>query len=349
MIIQNSFEVLQSGYGRGGTTFIKENQPTMMLGDLVTKSKDLCSRWKNSIIDNGSDVNFSLGDDLKFRYMAKTGEKKEADISEYAFGQLCTRVGVPASYVKKCIANNKTELALHNFHQWADETDSGMLVREHNGVVKAVLSDSYTPFDSYKVLRNLKYVVDENRWKLTQYFLSEEKLFLRFVDFTPLPVDDGSPLYVGVSVASNDVGQGSLNIKVFIYRQVCSNGMIVSSVGGTLFKQSHIGADMSDSKLTIFNRAFSEVDTLKDTMVSLIGKNRVALQDYEMAMYLEKAKRELKLSKIAFEKLELLVNSEYEQTKWGVINGITELAQDFTLDTRIEMETWAGELFAKVA
>ena len=26
-------------------------------------------------------------------------------------------------------------------------------------------------------------------------------------------------------------------------------------------------------------------------------------------------------------------------------NGVTELAHDFTLDTRIDMERWAGELF----
>lgn len=38
-----------------------------------------------------------------------------------------------------------------------------------------------------------------------------------------------------------------------------------------------------------------------------------------------------------------------EPTKWGFINGITELAQDFTLDTRYDMENWAGELFTKTA
>lgn len=32
-----------------------------------------------------------------------------------------------------------------------------------------------------------------------------------------------------------------------------------------------------------------------------------------------------------------------------LFNGVTELAQDYTLDTRFEMEQWAGEFFTKVA
>ena len=68
-----------------------------------------------------------------------------------------------------------------------------------------------------------------------------------------------------------------------------------------------------------------------------------------MKMYLEKAKREMKLSEKSMEKLQDLISGTYEPTKWGIINGVTELAQDFTLETRLDMEHWAGEFFAKTA
>lgn len=42
--------------------------------------------------------------------MTEHGETKSSDISEFAFGQLCTRLGVPASYVKKCFDNGKINL-----------------------------------------------------------------------------------------------------------------------------------------------------------------------------------------------------------------------------------------------
>lgn len=83
--------------------------------------------------------------------------------------------------------------------------------------------------------------------------------------------------------------------------------------------------------------------------VSLVKENSgKRLKEYEMKMYVEKAKRELKLSEKSIIKLKTLVDEVYEPTTWGFINGITELAQDFTLDTRYDMEQWAGELFTNI-
>lgn len=109
---------------------------------------------------------------------------------------------------------------------------------------------------------------------------------------------------------------------------------------------------MTDSKIAVFNRAFMDIDRLADMAVTLVKENNGRrLKDYEMQMYLEKARREMKLSEKSMEKLQMLVGDggTYEPTKWGFINGVTELAQDFTLDTRYDMENWAGELFTKTA
>lgn len=87
--------------------------------------------------------------------------------------------------------------------------------------MRAVLSDSYTPFDSYKVLKTLNNTVDSNIYKPSQVYLSTDRLHIRFVNHEPLPIDnDGSPLYAGFTVDSSDVGRGSLNMKFFIYRSV---------------------------------------------------------------------------------------------------------------------------------
>ena len=136
----------------------------------------------------------------------------------------------------------------------------------------------------------------------------------------------------------------------FIYRQVCDNGMTVTDRGGTLFRQAHIGSSMTDGKLELFNRAFMDIDTLDRYSLENIRKNQsIELKDYELQMYLEKAKRELKLSEKAQEKLAFLVDNTYGHTRWGVLNGITEIAQDYTLDTRIEFETFAGNTMMRVA
>ena len=333
------------------TTSVQEG---ITLKSLMEQSREMDRVWKNHIVLNQERPNFSVNDDMQLVIQPAHGESRAMDMTDHAFSQLCTRMGVPAKYIKKCFDSGKSELAIANFRAWEGEQTGNMLVRERNGVARAVLSDSYAPFDNYRVLRALNYTMDTDRFIPTQVYMSEDKLHIRFVDYNPLPVSDGSgsPLYAGVILSSNSVGAGSLSLKFFIYRSVCRNGMAISSMGGTLFRQHHIGEKMTDSKIAVFTRAFMDVERLSEMAVKLVKENagRI-LKDYELEMYLEKARREMKLSEKSVDKLKLLVGSQgpYDKTKWGFINGITELAQDFTLDTRYEMETWAGEFFTKAA
>lgn len=312
---------------------------------MVEQSRVMCRGWNDFLVNNEKGANFSIDENMKFNYLTQSGDCRSADISEFAFSQLCTRLGVPANYVKKCFEKGKVNLALDNFRAWAGECDKNILVREHEGVARAVLSDSYVPFDSFKVIKTLKYTVNTSKYKLSQVHLSEDKLHMRFVDYTPINVNDGSPLYAGFTVSSSDVGLASLSCRFFLYRAACQNGLVISSMGGTLFRQSHVGAKMSDSKISMFNRAFMNIDKLTAQAELLIKANRnTYLKDFELEMYLAKAKSELKLSEKSMDKLKTLIGGKYEQNKWGIINGITELAQDFTLETRVDMESWAGEL-----
>lgn len=334
-IINQDFEKLITGHGAEKCDFNK----------LLGESERIRDAWENDMVLNASEINFHLDSDLRFHYQTDYGRQKEADITQFAFSQLCGRLGVPTGYVKKCFVSGKKDLALENFRAWASETDSNFLVRANNGVVRAVLSDKYAPFDSYQVLRNLKFSADLKRWVPTQIHLSEDRLAVRLVDFTPLPVNDGSPLYLGVSITSSDVGRAGLSVKVMLYRFACQNGLLVSALGGTLYQQRHIGEAMSQSKLATFSSIFDKVDTVGEAIIANIDECRNRrLKEFELEFLLEKVRRELKLSDKSVEKMNELVYGTYSPTKWGVINSITELAQQFTLETRLDMENFAGEL-----
>lgn len=336
-IIAQEFEQLVTARGEKYCDF----------NELYEKSHEIKNKWINDIVVNEEKPNFELDENMRFHYLTKDNKRKEADITNFGFSQLCARMGIPTNYIQKCFKSGKEELALQNFRAWASETNQNMLVRENDGVIRAVLSDSYTPFDSFQIIRSLKYTVDFGRWKLTQAYLSEDRMVLRFVDFEPLSVSDGSPLFLGFTVSSSDVGRGSLSIKMMLYRSVCTNGLLISSMGGTLYRKNHSGEGIGASKLQAFNHIFSGIDVTADEIVKNIEQCRgKMLKDYEMEMYMEKAKREIKLSEKSRKKLEELMASTYDRTKWGFINSMTELAQNFTLDTRLEMEQWAGKLFA---
>jgi len=55
------------------------------------------------------------------------------------------------------------------------------------------------------------------------------------------------------------------------------------------------------------------------------------------------------LSQEAAQKVLTVQEEKYPDTYWGVINAITEVAQDYTLERRLEIERAAGNMLLKVA
>lgn len=188
------------------------------LKSLLDRSKEMDNKWNNHIVLNENETNFSLNDDFQLTVTTNKNEQKVFDITENAFSQLCTRVGVPSKYLKKCFLSGKTQLAIDNFKAWEKENTGNMLIRESDGIARAVLSENYAPFDNYQVLRALNYTFDVKKFVPTQVFLSQEKLHIRFVDYTALPISDGSgsPLYAGFILSSNSVGCGAYLLN-FLY------------------------------------------------------------------------------------------------------------------------------------
>ena len=214
MIVGQEFEVFNN---YKGTEKIDMNC-------LLEQSRTVAKNWVDRLVINEQQPNFYMDEDMMFHYITSDGEHRCADITEYAFAQLCTRVGIPASYIKKCFEQNKRELAVLNFKTWASDGTKNMLIRESGGVVRAVLSEKYVPYNSYSTLKTLKRTVDTKRWNPTQVYLSEDRLAVRYVDFeNPLKVNEGmgSKLYTGVSITNSDVGRGSLQMKVMLYRFAC--------------------------------------------------------------------------------------------------------------------------------
>ncbi len=334
MIVKQEFETIHSLLG----TKNLENF------SLIEETEKLKGRWKDYIVDNSKVVNFRLDDDNNLIYKTINGEIRKSHISEFAFGQLCTRLGVPASYIVKCFETGKSDLAISNFSVWASSMNKALLFREFDGVIRSVLSSDYVTFDSYKIANAIERVIDKNVYVPSQVHLSADRMHVRYVNYNSLDVPESSKLYSGFTLDSSDVGRGSLNMKFFLYRFVCQNGLVQAKKGGVIYRQSHSGEAMAAGKIEEFHKAIEKVDTLSENAVQLIkGSQNTILKPYEVELLLERAKRELKLSQKSSDEL-LKLSSSYGNTKWGVINGITELAQNFTLDTRLDYETYAGAL-----
>lgn len=345
MIIKSEKEVLANAKGK----------TLEVMDSYINKAEEMSFYWDEyKAVPKGS-FPIHLTDELDVSYMDASGYAHCGDISEYAFSQLCGKVGVPAAYIKKCFANGLGELAVHNYQEWSRKnlSEDNLLIREYDGVVRAVLSDRYNVFNTASVLKNLRDAVEDprfkNRYELSQIFMDTDKLHIRFVDFDNKIRVGNTELNPGFTVSSSDVGDGSLNIKYFLYRFACTNGIVVVKNGGILFRQTHL-KNFDEIGGTLFVNALENMEALNEfsaRQVALAENKHLSMD--EMQMYLMRAKRELHIGN-KVEKIEELLDTTYtDRNLISFIHAITENAQNYTLATRLEHEKWAGDILANTA
>ena len=316
------------------------------LEQLSTQGVGIQNLWEKAkqINENREDCLVKMGD-FSFSDEAKVSLKGVSfDMTEYALSQQCAKIKVPVTYIKNCFNQGMGHLASRNMNDWINVyKDKALLVRTYDGVIRGILSDRYSKLDSQDVLEML----GEHRWtsqlKVVGSYLSEDRFHVRMVVPEKLSIAQDD-LYVGLQIDNSDIGMASLSVKLLVYKQVCTNGLVVGKEEGVLFGRRHIGITFNDFREQICFRMNSFGD-LTEKVVAIINQNKaVRLNSLEIGKRLNRVKQVLGLGKEELEKLNDLINDRYGMTNWGLINGLTEIAQDYTLDKRIEIEKYASHL-----
>lgn len=317
---------------------------------LLNRARNIQKKCSDFNVTKVNHKNFRFTDTGNLRFIPDDGVIEEFPLNKYSLSQLGTKIGVPASYLQKCIDNGRCDLAADNVNSWIEDYDKDLFIREYDGHVRGILSSRYAACDTPDILRVLKDTVDLNNYKVKGSFLNEERLHLRLVGKEMLPID-GEDLFPGLFIDSSDVGKSVLTVQFGIYKQVCTNGLVVSQGGGTLFEQKHIGIKLEDFHNDLFN-SLKLVDSLCEHSMQLIescrkksGKYKVSrMSEEDFDAFIAQIQGQTKLSRESSGKVIDLMREKYGDSKWGLINSITEVAQDFTLERRLELEKIAGRM-----
>ena len=323
-------------------------------GSLIKKSQEIDSLCEDYTVNraNSGNIRFNESAGITFIPNGKDSTVQRLPLSRFALGQLCTKVGVPTRYIDKCIDSGRIDLAKDNVNSWLEDYNKDLFIREYNGTVRGVLSSKYSVCDSHEILKVLEDAVDLSKYKIKGSFLNEERLHLRLVSTEMLPID-GEDLFAGLFINSSDVGRSILTVQFGIYKQVCTNGLVIAKAGGTLFEQKHIGISADEFHQGLV-ASLANVDLLTDHAVEWVqrAKNRYNHWSVEtehpedIEEFVAYIRQQTNLSDDSAHKVISLMQTKYEDTRWGLINGITEVAQDFTLERRIELERIAGNMLA---
>ncbi|MCM1178648.1 MAG: DUF945 domain-containing protein [Clostridium sp.] len=260
--------------------------------------------------------------------------------SDYGFSSLGNSVGFPAPFVKGINGTNAAlaKNIVHDRinHYFKMHPDKPLTARKYtvDGKQKiyGVVSNTYSFFDDDEVMD----IIGSSPLAGCRYknvHVSPERLHLRAVESEPfyLP-EDTSPMYYAYFIDNSMVGAASFRILLGLYRQVCSNGMILSVKKLTLCRQIHRGTKDIAAE---FNASLEFLKEKKeDVKQILLTATAVpsALEDMNKEFQTEYLAKKLTMSKKEAEKVIVLYDNyslQYgSRSQWALANAITEYARD---------------------
>lgn len=349
--------------------------PANGLEILSEKSEEIQSKCSDTLLKEVSLKTMALyclphSSKVNAKYKeSDTALVKKKTFSDYAFSQFCTKMGVPAQYILKCMKKGYDELAGQNLNTWVDDYNGSLLIREYEDKIRGVLSARYSPFDTPQILDVLSKTTRGMNLKLKGYFMNEERFHARLIQSEPMSVS-GEDLFGGIVIDSSDVGRSALSVNFFIYKQICTNGLCISKGSGSLFHQKHLNICTDDFKeeLSASIKLIPELikeyediicETRRSNSIVTVGRtdlSDIIMENLDNAdernkkvqELIDRLKSKTKLQDEGVEKVLRVANEKYSFNNWGIINAITEVAQDYTLEKRIGLEKAAANMLRAV-
>lgn len=236
------------------------------------------------------------------RLVGKTGVP--AQLTHYAFGQLCQRVSAPASYLRNLPATLAAQNLNHGLKSRRDENDEAHLLWHQNGgfLLRAALTERYKRIWNYEVCERLLPLsadgwrapparpsgrADSRARPATEADLLDRRGFLSvnvgdmiapaglyasdhdmfaFLVNEERRIEDGSDdgLARGFFVWNSEVGDSSFGMMTFLYKHVCGNHIVWDAQGVKEIRIPHVGAARAKS----WRQVQATVRTYSDASVS---------------------------------------------------------------------------------
>ena len=268
---------------------------------------------------------------------------KGHQLTDHSLGQLCGRLDIGRSYISKCLPVSQ-ELVAHNLNFWINKNKNRKLMirtREDgtNDTARAIMSDRYKRIDNDVVVNHsLNKLMDMNADLKYAHYDGD---YLNITAVTPKlegEVEKDDIVQGGITITNSEVGGGSLIIQPFIYRLVCTNGMVAPRYLNRFYAK-HVGKIVIDPSndeqwVSIINKMQKQIELISNP--ELFQENLQKLKEATAEKVTSHKIREITryhgLSdferKQIFERLDHYVSDTFSTSKYQLANAITNIAND---------------------
>jgi hypothetical protein len=267
-------------------------------------------------------------------------------------GQIADRLSIPRKYYE--YMNTVPELKSMTVNKILNHKNERRMVRTLEGGARAFLSDRYKPIDHLFVIEPFMEALSEYKRKSGGEFnfratsLSPSRLYVQisFPNITGEIVSTGrgkEMVNAGIALTNSEIGLGAFDVRSFIWWQWCSNGATAESYIRKYHTGRKVGDDESDyavysdktialemkafqSRLSdIFHNALTD-----DSFQDIIRKIQRTTDDKieRPKTLIQNVTKKYVLSEEFGERILANMVTEGNMNRYGLLNGITRLAQE---------------------
>jgi hypothetical protein len=228
--------------------------------------------------------------------------------------------------------------------RWAPEEPAA-----GDAVLRAFVSPTYAPIDDLPVFETLRRVLpgEVDGFRFVRLDLTPQSSQYAVVSLAEVDLGVRGPdrHRNGFLIANSEVGARSLSILTWIWRLVCTNGMVAAA--SQLFRMIHrrrkegfIDGRIAEAFKLLPEKWERAASTLRRARQDTVEDPGAALQ-----VLLESNPQLRPMSQAVYDAFE----AEPEPNRFGIVQALTRAAQRFTPEQRLMMEEFAGQVAARAA
>jgi hypothetical protein len=263
------------------------------------------------------------------------GMGKTYALSDLAAGQMCQKLEIPVKYYRRLANDMKATVANYDIGRlnWRS-----YLLRAKGDWIRAFLSSEYVVYNNAEIAETVEKLLTKAGVSVKGFILEESAMLVKIISEEIWDMESG--LKAGILIGNSEVGLVGVLVEPFVFRQPCTNDLIVSQEKS--FHHAHI--HLTEYEMTRrMAQAVSEGFRLANSLLEALLKTRQEPIDNPV----ETIRRIAEIRKLSQKFTDEAVSSyliEPEPNRFAVINAFTNAAQKLGPLQRIEMERFAGTL-----
>jgi len=300
-------------------------------------------KFKKDYIVDLNTLDVSQNDRVVYPDLHYAGGQSYYQMNDNSLNHLCNRLEIGTRYISKCLTVSQ-ELVTHNLNFWINKNkNKKLMLRTIEGHdinrVRAIMSDRYKRIDSDVVANScLSKLMDMNAELKYSYYDGDNMNITAVLPKLEGEVVEGDFVQGGITITNSEIGHGSLVIKPFIYRLVCTNGMVAPEYLNQFYAK-HVGKmiidiDNDDQWKTIVSKMEQQLELVANPELfeENLNKLKQSTQQKINSHQIEVLAKNHGLSDEeragVFERLNHYVGETFVTSKYDVANAITNIAND---------------------